>query len=386
MVAFSRFAAGVTLVAGALAHPGEVHTNEEIRRDIEVRDLHAAVGARALAQCSGGANANLMKQRAVQRRADKVKALREARGIKANPKKYRRDLAELQEWETVSHNMSGIYDYNMFTSLEDVFAANTSCIQTPINTAGPYYILGEYFRSNVKEAQWSEGVDLFLEVQYVDVNTCAPVPNIAVDVWNCNATGVYSGVDGSADLPEGGLNSTYLRGVQVTDSDGVVSFETIFPGHYEGRATHTHLLAHANTTISPNGTVQMFDKPVAHIGQLFYPEDLRTAVEATYPYNTNDVAVTTNDADMWSVRQADSSFDPFPQFVYLGDDVSDGLFAWIQIGINNTRDYENNDYYSVAGYLAEDGGHAQDPGFDGAPPTGQERTTTTSVAAAATSA
>lgn len=371
MVALSKLAVGLSVMAaGVLAHPGEVHTNEDMRRDIDARDFHAAVGARALAQCSGGATARRMKQRAIQRRADKVKAIREARGIKASPKKFRRDLADLQEWETVNHNQTGAYDYNMFTSLENVFDANTSCIQTPEVTAGPYYITGEYFRSNVKETLFSEGVDLFLEVQYVDISTCAPVPTVAVDIWNCNATGTYSGVTGDATLPEGGLNTTFLRGVQVTDNEGVVSFETIFPGHYDQRATHTHLLAHTNTTIQPNGTVQMFDKPVAHIGQLFYPEELRAAVELTYPYNTNDQEVTTNDEDMWSIVQADAAYDPFPEFIYLGDDITDGLFAWIQIGINASADYQTDQYYAVAGYLAADGGHAEDSGIGGGGPGG----------------
>lgn len=367
MVSFTKMAAaGLTLAVGALAHPGEHHDHEEIRRDIEARELNAALGARALAQCSGGATARRMKQRSVQRRAETVRALRKARGIKASPKKYRRTLADLQEWEAVDHNKTGAYDYDAFTALETVFGANTSCVQTPVDTAGPYYIVGEYFRSNVKEPEHSDGVDLFLEVQYVDITSCAPVPNVAVDVWNANATGVYSGVEGSSDLPEGGLNTTFLRGVQVTDSEGVVSFETIFPGHYEGRATHTHLLAHTNTTILPNGTVALSGRPVAHIGQLFFPEALRAAVEATYPYSTNAVEVTANDDDAWSVVQADGSYDPFPQFVYLGDDVADGLFAWIQIGINATADYQSDKYYAVAGWYAEDGGHANDDSM-GAP-------------------
>ncbi|KUI61554.1 hypothetical protein VP1G_08743 [Cytospora mali] len=344
MVAFSKFIAGLTLTAGALAHPGEHHADEEIRREIEARDQHATLGARALAQCSGGAAARSLKQRSVQRRADRVKALREARGITASPKKHRRALADLQEWETRNHNMTAVYDYDMFSSIENVFDANTTCIQAPIDTAGPYYVVGEWFRSNVKEAEYSDGIDLFLEVQYVDVGSCAPVPAVAVDVWGANATGVYSGTPGSADQPEGGIDSTFLRGVQITDNEGVVSFETIVPGHYEGRATHTHLLAHTNTTVLPNGTVSMFDKPVAHIGQLFFPEDLRSAVEATFPYNTNTVAITSNDEDMWSVVQASETFDPFPQFVYLGDDITDGLFAWIQIGINASVDYQTDEY------------------------------------------
>lgn len=337
MVAFSKITTGIALIAGVVAHPGEKHSNDHIKRDIEVRDIHAAIGARALAQCSNSAIARRSKQRAVQRRADKVQAIREARGIKANPKKYRRDLAALEEWETVNHNQTGVSDYDMFTALETVFEANTSCILAPEITAGPYYIQGEYFRSNVKEAKWSDGVDLFLEVQYVDISTCAPVPDVAVDVWGANATGVYSGVSVAGNYAGDGVNSTYLRGIQLTNNDGVVNFETIVPGHYDGRTTHTHLLAHTGTGLLANGTVSVFDKPVAHIGQVFFPEDLRTAVEATYPYNTNTVEATSNDDDMWSIAQADESYDPFPQYVYLGDDVTDGIFAWIQIGINSSK-------------------------------------------------
>lgn len=359
MVAFSRISAGLAcLTASVFAHPGEQHSKEHIRREIEARDLNAALGARALSQCSSSASARRLKQRSVKRRAETVNALREARGIKVNPKKYRRDLAALEEWETVNHNMTGVYDYDMFTALETVFDTNTSCVLAPEVTDGPYYIVGEYYRSNVKETQWSEGVDLFLEVQYVDINTCAGVPNVAVDTWSCNATGIYSGIYESGNYAADGINSTYLRGIQLTDSDGVVSFETIFPGHYTGRATHTHVLAHTNATLLDNGTISVWNQPVAHIGQLFYPEDLRSAVEATYPYSLNTQTATTNDEDMWSIVQTDESYDPFPQFVYLGDDITDGLFAWIQIGINTTADYQNDEYYAIAGYIGEDGGHS----------------------------
>lgn len=154
--------------------------------------------------------------------------------------------------------MSATYDYNMFTSMEEVFSANTSCILAPEVTDGPYYVVGEKMRSNVKEALYCDGVDLFLEVQYIDVNTCEPVPAVAVDIWNCNATGTYSGILTSGNYASGGYNSTYLRGIQLTDSDGVASFETIFPGHYSGRAVHTHLLSHTNATVQPNGTISVW--------------------------------------------------------------------------------------------------------------------------------
>lgn len=50
---------------------------------------------------------------------------------------------------------------------------------------------------------------------------------------------------------------------------------------------------------------------------------------------------------MWSIVSADANFDPFPQFLYLGDSIEDGLFAWIQIGINGSADYTDDDYYSI---------------------------------------
>jgi hypothetical protein len=97
---------------------------------------------------------------------------------------------------------------------------------------------------------------------------------------------------------------------------------------------------------------------VTHIGQLFWPEALRSAVEATEPYTSNTQPVTSNDDDMWSIVQVGTDYDPYPEFVYVGEDVSDGLFAWIQIGINTTANYTDNSYYNIAAYWGEDGGYA----------------------------
>lgn len=107
------------------------------------------------------------------------------------PMKYRRDLATLEAYEAINHNETGIYDYTNTTAETTVFSANTSCILTPEVTDGPYYVTGEHIRKNVKEALYSDGVDLYLEVQYIDITTCEPVPDIYVDIWNANATGVY---------------------------------------------------------------------------------------------------------------------------------------------------------------------------------------------------
>lgn len=104
---------------------------------------------------------------------------------------------------------------------------------------------------------------------------------------------------------------------------------------------------------------------MTHIGQLFSPEDLKSAVEATEPYHQNTQAITSNDEDMWSIVQAEDDYDPFPQFVYLGDDVTDGLVAWIQIRINSTADYTDDDYYAVAADYQAGGGVANENAMNG---------------------
>ncbi|KAI1130917.1 Intradiol ring-cleavage dioxygenase [Nemania abortiva] len=381
MVAFpSMLLASASLLAGyATAHPDPVN----LKRELVARDNAASMGARSLGACSNSAASQALKARSIKRRAESVKNIRKKRGIKTTAKKGKRTLEDLQAYEAINHNMTSSLSYDMFTPLEDVFSANTSCILAPYVTDGPYYVVGEKLRSNVKESLYSEGIDLFLEVQYIDVNTCQALPSVAIDIWNCNATGVYSGVESG----QGGLDTTFLRGIQLTDYEGVATFETIFPGHYEGRAPHTHLLAHTNASVQSNGTISVWAAPVAHIGQLFWPEDLREEVEATAPYNENTQALTTNDEDMWSILQADENFDPIPQFIYLGDSIEDGLFAWIQIGINGSADYTTDSYYSIAAYYDEDGGHSTGNSVGGgSPPSGNGTAPSGSMSGAAPTA
>ncbi|KAJ5157897.1 uncharacterized protein N7482_008997 [Penicillium canariense] len=351
------------LAAPAVAHPGEKHDPHVVKREIHARDAMAAAAKRSIGGCESSLHARELNKRSFARRSRTVNQLREKRGITASPQKWRRDLAALEKWEAIDHNQTHVLNYSPATPESMIFSANTSCILTPTVTDGPYYVWGEVMRQNVKEEKYSDGVNVFLEVQYIDINTCRPIPRALVDIWQANATGVYSqadqssGISTSGNYAADGWDSTYLRGIQQTDRDGVVEFETIFPGHYDGRATHTHLLTHLNATLLPNKTLEVATGSVAHIGQLFWNEALRTAAEKTYPYNTNTQAITSNADDMWSIIQADSAYDPFPEYIYLGNELDDGLFAWIQIGLNATADYSDNSYYSIAAYLEADGGH-----------------------------
>src|SRR3569833_1459895 len=96
-----------------------------------------------------------------------------------------------------------------------------------------------------------------------------------------NSTGVYSGAlaipNGSGMGDKAILNRTFLRGAQMTDNDGVVQFETIFPGHYTGRATHVHMTTHLNAKAEANNTI--WHTTATHAGQLFFDQDLINEVE-----------------------------------------------------------------------------------------------------------
>lgn len=91
---------------------------------------------------------------------------------------HRRDLATLEKYEKVNHNMTGSVNV---ADPSVLFSSNTSCILTPENTIGPYYVSGELLRQDVTEGQ--QGVPLHLEMQFVDVNTCEPVPDLLIDIW-----------------------------------------------------------------------------------------------------------------------------------------------------------------------------------------------------------
>jgi hypothetical protein len=119
---------------------------------------------------------------------------------------------------------------------QDTFIDNSACVLQSEVTEGPYYLNGEMIRQDVGENQ--PGVPLILDLQIIDTTTCKPMTETWVDIWQCNSTGVYGGVvaDGNGDSSDSGnVNVTALRGLQKTNSDGIVQFQTIFLGHYLGK-------------------------------------------------------------------------------------------------------------------------------------------------------
>jgi hypothetical protein len=151
-----------------------------------------------------------------------------------------------------------------------------SCVLTPEVTEGPYYVSGEKLRRDITEGK--PGTPLLLNLTLIDASTCKPIKNATVEIWHCDALGVYSGA--VANNP----GTNYLRGGQKTNAQGVATLKTIYPGWYQGRAVHIHVKAH----VSGN---------VVHTGQLFFPAAVTAAVYRNAPYRTHGTTPDTPNAD-----------------------------------------------------------------------------------------
>ncbi|KIK70289.1 hypothetical protein GYMLUDRAFT_34787 [Collybiopsis luxurians FD-317 M1] len=340
----------LSLATLTFAHPGEIHHHNRAV-ELSVREFKAAA-KRSLSSCSGKLQARGFQTRAAERRAAKVDALRRAKGITASQSAKR----DTNTTANTSHLSSS--GYTSSTSESEIFANNGTCVLNPEGETGPYWVKGELIRSDLAEEQ--PGVPVTIEGQFLDVTTCEPITDLYWDIWNCNATGVYSGLvaEGNGNTDDtSNLEATFLRGVQKTDDEGVVTFNTVFPGHYSGRTTHIHMIAHLDATIQDNNTLT--GGTVPHVGQVFWDQDLINEVEATYPYSTNNITITENvDDRVFTTETEDTISDPVLEYVYLGDDLSDGLFAWITIAVNTSATYDPNYSYvwTEDGSVAEEGG------------------------------
>jgi protocatechuate 3,4-dioxygenase beta subunit len=152
-------------------------------------------------------------------------------------------------------------------------SSNDACAVSPNETEGPYPSKSDIFRSDIRENR--QGVPLALTIRVINVsNGCAPLANANVEIWQCDAAGNYSEY-GSQTA------QTYLRGIQTTDANGQVSFMTVYPGWYQGRATHIHI------------EVTMSGRSVK-VTQIAFPETINSAVYATGVYASRGSNPTSN--------------------------------------------------------------------------------------------
>jgi protocatechuate 3,4-dioxygenase beta subunit len=226
------------------------------------------------------------------------------------------------------------------------------CAVTPEGEIGPYFADdsdARFNRSNVLAnldgTDPQTGIELTLTVLVLDTATgCAPYADAQVDIWSCNASGVYS--DQSV---EGTSSETWLRGYQTTDAGGKVTFVTIIPGWYAGRTTHIHLRvrssysAASSTSDGTNTTQAFFDQTLI--------DRLATSVA---PYGAEGKNPTTNATDHVYAGETDGA----NELSVTGDDTS-GYAASLTIRLPIT---------STGGTTTTGPMGGMGPGGDGGPP------------------
>jgi protocatechuate 3,4-dioxygenase beta subunit len=201
-----------------------------------------------------------------------------------------------------------------------------TCEATPEGEIGPYFADDSDARfnrsnilSNLDGTSTQTGVPLTLTVTVVDTEKgCAPYVGAQVDIWHCNSSGIYSD-----QAVENTTTETWLRGYQLTDADGKVTFVTIVPGWYAGRTTHIHLRirsTYSAASSTSDGT---------NTTQLFFPQTLDdTLATSVTPYSAEGKNPTTNAGDHVYSGETDGA-----NLLSLTGDSTSGYAAAVTIGL-----------------------------------------------------
>ena len=171
-----------------------------------------------------------------------------------------------------------------------------SCVVRPEQTEGPYFVDERLNRSDIRsdptDTQLRPGTPLTLQllVSRLDAGNCQPLPGAQVDIWQCDALGLYSDVrDPGFDT----VGKKFLRGYQVTDASGEVRFVTVYPGWYPGRTVHIHF----KIRIAP-----VAKRSFEFTSQLYFDDGLTDRVHAAPPYAEKGLRNTRNQHD-WIFRR-----------------------------------------------------------------------------------
>ncbi|QTC93107.1 intradiol ring-cleavage dioxygenase [Brevundimonas goettingensis] len=156
------------------------------------------------------------------------------------------------------------------TTTTGATAAGEVCLITPQATQGPYWFDPKLERADITEGR--KGLPLRIAIKVLEGATCAPIKDARVDIWHCDALGVYSGYEGQG--PTGTTEGeTFLRGHQPTGVDGTAHFLTVYPGWYQGRTPHVHV----KVFLDKEGTTNVLTC------QLFFPDALSEWLYAHAP-------------------------------------------------------------------------------------------------------
>ncbi len=165
-----------------------------------------------------------------------------------------------------------------------------SCVVRPEMTEGPYYLDADFNRSDIRSDPVTgivkEGslLTINFDVSQVTGGGCIPLEGAKIEIWHCDAEGVYS------DVTDPGFDTSaqkFLRGYQGTNASGQASFITIYPGWYPGRTVHIHFKVHYDAA----------DQGRVFTSQLFFEDALSDQVFSQPAYSNRGQRPTLNSSD-----------------------------------------------------------------------------------------
>jgi len=177
------------------------------------------------------------------------------------------------------------------TPTRTAIATTPSCMVRPQQTEGPYFIDEKLNRSDIRsdpsDGSVKQGVPLrlVLHVSQIYGSSCTPLTGATVDIWHCDALGVYSDV---TDRSFSTVGKKFLRGYQVTDANGTVEFVTIYPGWYPGRTVHIHFKIRVGSASQ---------RSYEFTSQLYFDDSLTDRIHAQPPYAPKGQRTQRNDRD-----------------------------------------------------------------------------------------
>lgn len=197
-------------------------------------------------------------------------------------------LTRREMLERVAAGAASLAVSQSLLSLSPALAAGTDeCVLTAALTEGPFFVDEKLNRSDIRTdpttGAVSAGVPLALTfiVERLANGVCTPLAGAYLDVWHCDADGVYSDVQGA-------VGNECLRGYQVTDAKGIARFSTVYPGWYHGRPVHIHFKLRLYA-----GERETYE----FTSQFFFDEALTDSVHAQAPYATRGERHTRNSSD-----------------------------------------------------------------------------------------
>jgi protocatechuate 3,4-dioxygenase beta subunit len=190
-----------------------------------------------------------------------------------------------------------------------------SCVVRPEQTEGPYFVDEHLNRSDIRSDP-SDGrvksgtpLALTLRVSQLSAEDCHPLAGAQVDIWHCDAMGVYSDVQ---DPGFSTVGQKFLRGYQITDTRGEARFVTVYPGWYPGRTVHIHFKIR---------TASVARRSVEFTSQLYFDDVVTDRVHADLPYASKGPRSSRNQHD-WIFRRGGDQLMLSPTVVTGGYEAS----------------------------------------------------------------